>query len=104
MHESHQEEHPKEWGIKSKTITNVFDKFMNEKGRNLERLGNYYHSTAPGTIRTAVGRVIWSKILGKTCVKKLVNNCGCSQNCAMFSRKPKQFLKHRSYIGVSTGV
>ena len=29
--------------------------------------------TSPGAVRTAVGRDIWSKILGKTSVKKLVN-------------------------------
>ena len=29
--------------------------------------------TVPGTVRTAVGRDIWSKIPGKTSVKKLVN-------------------------------
>ena len=36
--------------------------------------------TVPGTIRTAVGRKIWSKIPRKTCVKKLVNKCGCALN------------------------
>ena len=30
--------------------------------------------TAPGTVGTAVGRDIWSKILGKTSVLKLINN------------------------------
>ena len=33
--------------------------------------------TAPGTVRTAVGRDIWSKILGKTSVKKPVNKGDC---------------------------
>ena len=58
--------------------------------------------TAPDTIRIMVGRKLWSKILEKTIVKKFVTNCGCFKNCAMFNRKPMQFLKHRSYTGVST--
>ena len=58
----------------------------------------------PGTIRTAVGRKILSKILRKTCVKKLVNKCGCLKHQSLLNRKPMQFLKHRSYSGVSTGV
>ena len=33
--------------------------------------------TLSGTVRPAVGRDIWSKILGKTSVKKLVNKGGC---------------------------
>ena len=52
---------------------------------------------APSTIKTAVGRNIWSKIPRKTCVKTLINNCGCLKHCALFNRKPMQFLK-------STGV
>ena len=58
----------------------------------------------PGAIRTAVGRKIWSKILRKTCVKKLVNKWGCLKHHALFNRKPRQFLKHRSYTGVSIGT
>ena len=42
--------------------------------------------TAPGTIRTAVGRKMWSKILGKTSLKKLVSNCGCFKNCSTGSQ------------------
>ena len=60
--------------------------------------------TAPGTIKTAVGKKIRSKIPAKTCVKKLVNKCGCLKHSALFNRTPMQFLKHRSYTGVSTGV
>ena len=60
--------------------------------------------TAPGMVRTAVGREIWSKIPRKTCVKKLANKCGCLNHYALFNRKPMQFLKHRSYTDVSTGV
>ena len=37
--------------------------------------------TAPGTIRTAVGRKIWGKIPGKTCVKILIDKCGCLEHC-----------------------
>ena len=40
----------------------------------------------------------------KTCVKKLINKCGCLKHCALFKKKPMQFLKQRSYTGVSTGV
>ena len=58
----------------------------------------------PGTVGAAVGRNIWSKIPRKTCVRKLVNKCGYLKHHALFNRKPMQFLKHRSYIGVSTGV
>ena len=40
--------------------------------------------TAPGTIRTAVGKNIWSKIARKACVKKLVDKCVClKQPCAV---------------------
>ena len=60
--------------------------------------------TGPGTVRTAVGRKIWSKIPRKTCVKKLINKCGCLKHFALFNRKPMQFVKHRSYTGVSTSV
>ena len=64
-------------GIKSKTITKLLDRFMD---RGLE-LWNHKEIlttlTVPGTVRTAVGRDIWSKILGKTSVKKLVNMGGC---------------------------
>ena len=60
--------------------------------------------TAPGTLRTAVRRNIWSKIPRKTCLKKLGNKCGCLKHCVLFNRKPMQLLKHRSYTGVSTDV
>ena len=60
--------------------------------------------TAPGTIRTAVGKKIWSKISKKTCMKKLINKCGCLKHRTLFNRKPMEFLEHRSYAGVSTGV
>ena len=59
---------------------------------------------APGAERSAVGRKIWSKITRKTCANKLANKCGCLKHHAFFNRKPMQFLKHRSYTGVSTGV
>ena len=91
-------------GMKSKTITKLFDRFMN---RRVELLNDKDITTtliAPGTIRTAVGKTICSKIPIKTCVKKLINKCGCLKHCALFNRKTMQFLKHRSYTGVSTGV
>ena len=71
---------PNSGGIKSKTITKLFNRFMN---RALE-LWNHKEITitlsAPGTLRTALGRDIWSNILGKTSVKKLVNKCSCFKN------------------------
>ena len=64
-------------GIKSKTITKLLDRFMD---RGLE-LWNHKKitttPTVPGTVRTAVGRDIWTKILGKPSAKKLVNQSGC---------------------------
>ena len=36
--------------------------------------------TAPGTVGTAAGRDVWSKILGKTSVEKLINKGGCFKN------------------------
>ena len=44
--------------------------------------------TVPGTMRTAAVGKTWSKILGKTNVKKLVNRFGCFKNCVVFNRKP----------------
>ena len=90
--------------IKSKSITELLDRFMN---RGVELWNSKEITTTltrPGTIRTAVGRKIRSKILRKACVKILVDKCGCLKHHALFNRKPMQFLKHRSYAGVSTGV
>ena len=47
---------------------------------------------APGAVRTAVGRKIWSKIPTKTCVEKLVNKCSCLIHHALSYRKPMQLL------------
>ena len=58
----------------------------------------------PGTVRTAVGRDIWSKILGKISMKKLVNKSGCFIDWVMCNRKPMQNLKHRCYICVFIGI
>ena len=90
---------PNSGSIKSKTITKLFNRFMN---RRVELWNDKEIATtlAPGAIWTAVGRKIWSKILRKTCVKTLVNKCGCPEHHALFNRKPMQFLKHRSYTGV----
>ena len=49
------------------------DKFVNrgaELWNDTEIIATF---TAPGTIRTAVGKKIWNKIPGKTCVKILIN-------------------------------
>ena len=58
------------------------------------------------TVRNTVKRNIWSKILGKTSVKELVNKCGYFKQLTMFNRKPLQIINNRSYnqSGVSTGV
>ena len=64
-------------GIKSKTITKLLDRFMD---RGMEHWNHKEITTilnASGTVRTAVGRGIWSKTLMKTSVKKLVNKGGC---------------------------
>ena len=45
--------------------------------------------TTPGKVGTAIGRYIWSKILGKTSVEKLINKGGC---------------ENRSYTTVSIGI
>ena len=72
MHKSHPEEHFKKWEHQKKTITIMIDRFID---RGLE-LWNHKEITTTltvcGTVRTAVGRDILSKILGKTSVKKLV--------------------------------
>ena len=95
---------PNSGSIKSKTITKLFNRLMN---RRVELWHDKEITTtlaAPGTIRIDVGRKIWSKIPRKICVKKFVNKCGCLKHGVLFNRKPMQFLKHRSYTGVSTGV
>ena len=90
--------------IKSKIITKLFDRLMNRSVELWNDKEIPTTLTAPSTIRTAVGRKIWSKIPSKTCVKKLINKCGCLKHCVLFNRKPMKFLKHRSYTGVLTGV
>ena len=63
--------------MKSKTITKLFDGFIN---RGLELWNDKEITTTltvPCTVGTAVGKHIWSHILGKTSVKKLVNKGGC---------------------------
>ena len=95
---------PHSGSIKSNTITKLFDRYIN---RRLEMWNDKEIATtltAAGTVSPAVERKIWSKIPRKTCVKKLVNKCGCLKHCSLFNRKPMQLLKHRSYTGVSTGV
>ena len=94
---------PHSGGIKSKTITKLFDRFMNRRVELWIDKEVATTLTVPGTIRTTVARKIWSKIPGKTCLKKLINKCGYLKHCALFNRQPMQFLKHRSYT-VSTGV
>ena len=95
---------PSSGHIKSKTITKLFDRFMNRRVELWNEKKIDTTLTEPGTIRTAVGRKIWSKIPRKTCVRKRKNTCGCLKHCARFNRKQMQFLKHRRYTGLSTGV
>ena len=64
-------------GIRSTSLTKLSDGFMN-RGMELWNGKEIITTlTAPGTVGTAVKRDIWSKILGKTSVKKLVNKGGC---------------------------
>ena len=84
-HESHLGEHSKYWEHQKQTITKLFDRFMN-RWVELWYDKEITTLTAPGTIRTAVGRKIWSKIPRKTCVKKLVDKCGCLEHRALFNR------------------
>ena len=81
---------PSSIGIKNKTITKLFDIFMDRMVRLWNDKEITTTLTAPDTIRTAVGRE-----------KKLANKCGNVKNCVIFNRKPVQFLKHRNYTGVS---
>ena len=67
---------PNSGSIKSKTITKLFDRFMKRRVEFCNGKEITITLTTPGTIRTVVGRKIWSKIPRKTCVKKLVNKCG----------------------------
>ena len=74
---------PHSGSIKIKTIAKLFDRFMN---RSVELWNDKEIATTltvPGTIRTAVERKIWNKIPRKTCVKKLINKCGCFKHCAV---------------------
>ena len=92
---------PNSGGIKSKAITKPFDRLMSrgvELWNNLEITTNL---TTPGTLST-VRRNIWSKILGKTCVKKLVSVAVLnSERC---SKGSQCIFLNRSYTGVSTCV
>ena len=89
-HESH-------WGEHSNRFMNRFMNRRVELGNDKEITTTL---TVPGTITTAVGRQIWSKISRKICMKKPVDKCGCLKHCALFDWKPVQFLKHRSYAVV----
>ena len=72
---------PNSGSIKSKTITKLFDRFMNRRVELWNDKEITTTLTAPGTIRTAVGRKIWSKISRRTCMKKLVDKCDCLKHC-----------------------
>ena len=101
-HESHQEEYSIQWGHQKQNITQLFVRFINRRVELWNDKNIDITLTVAGTIITPIGRKIWSKILGKASVKKLVNKCSCFKICAMFNRKPMQFHKHRSYTGVFT--
>ena len=65
---------PNGGGIESKTITKLLVRIMN---RGIELLNDKEITTtptAPGTIRIAVGRDIWSKMFQKTSVKKPIKS------------------------------
>ena len=91
---------PDELNISDSYVTHEATTAQCDLDVNLDEIATT--STVPGTIRTAVGRKIWSKIPGKTYVKKLINKFGCLKHCALFNRKPVQF--HWSYTGVSADV
>ena len=74
---------PHSGGIKSKSITKLFDRFMNRRVKLWNDKAIATTLTVPGIIRTAVGRKIWSKVPWKTCVKMLINKCGCLKHCAV---------------------
>ena len=83
---------PHSGSIKRKTITKLLDRFVNGGAELWNGKEITTTLTAPGAIRTAVGGKIWSKISGKAFVKILINKCGCLEHCALFNRKPMQFL------------
>ena len=61
MHESHQSI-TNSGGIKNKTITKLLDRLMNRRVELWNDKEITTTLTAPGTIRTVVGRKIWTKI------------------------------------------
>ena len=68
---------PQSGSIKSKTITKVFERFMNRRVELWNDKEIATTLTAPGTIRTAVGRKIWSKI--PVCLIQFWLHCfGCT--------------------------
>ena len=62
---------PKHESIKCKTITKLFDRFMNKRVELWNDKEITTTLTARGTIRTVVERKIWSKILLFT----VIRNC-----------------------------
>ena len=56
------------------------------------------------TVRTMIRRKICNKSHGKTSVKKLVKTSVIILNTVMFKRQSIQYIKNRSYTGVSTSV
>ena len=68
---------PNSGGIKGKTITKLFDRFMNKGLQFWNNKEITTTLTTPGPVRTAVSRDIWGKILWKTSLKKLVNKEDC---------------------------
>ena len=83
---------PYSGSIKRKTITKLFDRFVNRGAELWNDKEITTTLTAPSDIRTAVGGKIWSKIPGKACVKIHINKCGRLEHCVLFNRKPMQFL------------
>ena len=79
MHESHQEEHSKEWGHQKQNYNQTAWQIFMDRGLELWNHKEITTTlTMPGTVRAAVGRDIWiKKILGKISEKKLVNKGGC---------------------------
>ena len=83
----------------------MFDRFMNRRVELLNGKEIETTFTVLGTIRTAVGRNVEEmeqntseNLFEETCKQVLL------YLCALFNRKPMQFLKHRSCTGLSTSV
>ena len=70
--------------MKSKIITKLFDRFMNRRVKIWNDKEIASTLTVSGTVTTAVGIKILSNVPRKTCVKILINKCGCLKHYVLF--------------------